>query len=51
MPAYDALVTCFATEDTIRNWIAGAGLRLDRLELDTKQADPGEQRSWIVFCH
>jgi SAM-dependent methyltransferase len=48
-PAYHALVTCFATQDTICDWLLEADLRLDRMELDVQQAEPGERRSWIAY--
>lgn len=49
-PSYRAVVTGFASGETVRHWIAAAGLELLSLELRTILSKAGEQRNWIATC-
>jgi len=50
VPSYRAVVTCFCSPGTIREWIAQAGLKLESLELHTSQTEAGQQRNWLAHC-
>lgn len=50
MPSYQAVVTCFASQQTVRHWLDTAGLQVLSLELRTKVSEAGEMRNWIATC-
>ncbi|MBN1660705.1 MAG: class I SAM-dependent methyltransferase [Anaerolineae bacterium] len=50
MPAHRAVITCFASDETIRHWIESTGLEIVSLELRTRASEVGEMRNWIVTC-
>jgi SAM-dependent methyltransferase len=49
-PSYRAVVTCFCSQERIREWINEAGLNLTKLELKTSSSDAGQQRNWLAHC-
>jgi SAM-dependent methyltransferase len=50
VPAYRAVVTCFASPRAIRRWIETSGLEVVSLDLRTSVSEAGEQRNWIATC-
>jgi SAM-dependent methyltransferase len=50
VPSYRAVVTCFCTQKRVEEWIARAGLRLEKIELRTNPTDQGQQRNWLAQC-
>lgn len=50
VPAYQAVVTCFASPRAVRRWLEAAGLEILSLELRTSASEAGEQRNWITTC-
>ena len=50
VPAYRAVVTCFASPRTIRRWLVAAGLEIVSLELRTIASEAGELRNWLATC-
>jgi hypothetical protein len=50
VPSYRAVVTAFASRQTIQRWIVSSGLELLSLELGTSPSQAGEQRDWIATC-
>ncbi len=50
LPAYQAIVTCFASGQLVREWIQAAGLKIRSLELRVSAGPSGEQRDWIASC-
>ncbi len=50
IPSYRAVVTCFCSQEKIREWINETGLKLINLELKTSSSDAGEQRNWLAHC-
>jgi SAM-dependent methyltransferase len=50
VPGYRAVVTCFCSQGQIREWVAGARLRLVSLELKTSPSEKGQQRNWLAYC-
>ncbi len=49
-PGYQAVVTCFCSPEKVGEWIAQAGLMLEKLELRSNVTDRGEQRNWLAYC-
>jgi ubiquinone/menaquinone biosynthesis C-methylase UbiE len=49
-PSYLAVVTCFCSQDQIREWTCQAGLKLETLELQVKMTEAGQQRNWLAQC-
>jgi SAM-dependent methyltransferase len=50
VPSYRAVVTCFASREDVRRWIASSGLELVSLRLRTLASEAGERRDWIATC-
>lgn len=50
VPSYRAVVTCFCSQGTIREWIAQTGLKLKSLELRTSSREAGQHRNWLALC-
>jgi hypothetical protein len=50
VPGHRAVITGFASGETVRHWIAAAGLELLSLKLRTTLGEAGEQRNWIATC-
>jgi SAM-dependent methyltransferase len=50
VPGYRAIVTCFASSQTVRCWIGAVGLEILSLKLRTNASEAGEQRDWLATC-
>lgn len=50
VPSYQAVVTCFCSQEQIRDWISQAGLSLVALALQTNLTEAGQQRNWLAHC-
>lgn len=50
VPSYHAVVTCFCSGEKVRQWIAQAGLKLVKMELQSATTEYGEQRNWLAHC-
>jgi ubiquinone/menaquinone biosynthesis C-methylase UbiE len=50
IPSYQAVVTCFASQQTIRRWLDTAGLQILSLELRSRASEAGQMRNWIATC-
>jgi ubiquinone/menaquinone biosynthesis C-methylase UbiE len=49
-PSYQALVTCFCSENVIREWIIQTGLCIQGGFLKTKKDEAGVRRDWFFSC-
>lgn len=50
VPSYQAVVTCFCSQEQIQIWILQSGLSLEALELQTSLTEAGQQRNWLAHC-
>jgi len=50
LPGYRFVITCFCSEEKIREWIYRAGLTLIKIELKSIASEAGIQRNWLALC-
>jgi ubiquinone/menaquinone biosynthesis C-methylase UbiE len=50
MPSYQAVVTCFCSEDVIRTTIHTSGITVQNSVLKTQYDEEGERRDWFFHC-
>jgi len=50
MPSYQAVVTCFCSEDVIRGMINSAGLSYQDSYLKVHDDDGGKRKDWFFHC-
>lgn len=50
VPSYQAVVTCFCSQEILQKKINSAGLKVEKSELKTSMDEQGERREWLFHC-